>query len=82
MLSGGLDSSLISAIASDELKKEGKQLRTFSIGMPDSPDVHYAKIVAKHIDSIHTNIEIPDETAEQISNLQQAVDFIRQKVAA
>jgi acyl carrier protein len=28
------------------------------------------------------NIEIPDETAEQISNLQQAVDFIKQKVAA
>jgi acyl carrier protein len=28
------------------------------------------------------NIEIPDETAEQISNMQQAVDFIRQKVAA
>jgi acyl carrier protein len=28
------------------------------------------------------NIEIPDETAEQISNLQQAVDFIRQKVVA
>ena len=28
------------------------------------------------------NIEIPDETAEQISNMQQAVDFIRQKVTA
>lgn len=28
------------------------------------------------------NIEIPDDTAEQISNLQQAVDFISQKVAA
>ena len=28
------------------------------------------------------NIEIPDETAEKISNLQQAVDFINQKVAA
>ena len=28
------------------------------------------------------NIEIPDETAETISNLQQAVDFISQKVAA
>lgn len=26
------------------------------------------------------NIEIPDETAEQISNLQQAVDFIKQKL--
>jgi acyl carrier protein len=28
------------------------------------------------------NIEIPDETAEKISNLQQDVDFINQKVAA
>ena len=28
------------------------------------------------------NIEIPDDTAEKISNLQQAVDFISQKVAA
>ena len=28
------------------------------------------------------NIEIPDETAEKISNLQQAVDFISEKVAA
>ena len=28
------------------------------------------------------NIEIPDETAEKISNLQQAVDFINEKVAA
>ncbi|YP_003359248.1 acyl carrier protein (plastid) [Cryptomonas paramecium] len=27
------------------------------------------------------NIEIPDETAEQISNLQQAVDFIKGKLA-
>ena len=28
------------------------------------------------------NIEIPDETAEQISNMQQAVDYIKQKVTA
>ena len=28
------------------------------------------------------NIEIPDETAEKIGTLQQAVDFISQKVAA
>jgi acyl carrier protein len=28
------------------------------------------------------NIEISDETAEKISNLQQAVDFINQKVTA
>ena len=28
------------------------------------------------------DIEIPDETAEKISNLQQAVDFISQKITA
>ena len=28
------------------------------------------------------DIEIPDEAAEKISNLQQAVDFITEKVAA
>ena len=27
------------------------------------------------------NIEIPDETAEKISNLEQAVSFIKEKVA-
>ena len=54
LLSGGLDSSLIAAIASKELKKEGKRLRTFSIGMNDGTDIEYARIVAKHIDSDHT----------------------------
>jgi len=61
LLSGGLDSSLVSAIAAKELQKHGKKLRTFSIGMEGSPDTYYAKIVADHIGSIHTNIEIPEE---------------------
>ncbi len=61
LLSGGLDSSLVSAIAAKELAKRGKKLRTFSIGMPDSPDVYHAKIVANHIGSIHTNIEVPEQ---------------------
>ncbi len=61
LLSGGLDSSLVAAIAAKELAFYGKKLRTFSIGMNNSPDVHFAKIVSKHIGSIHTNIEIPEE---------------------
>ena len=60
LLSGGLDSSLIAAIASQELKKQNRVLRTFSIGMEGSPDVHYAKIVASHIGSIHTNFDVPE----------------------
>lgn len=61
LLSGGLDSSLIASIASAELKKQGRVLKTFSIGMEGSPDVHYAKIVADHIGSSHTNFDIPQE---------------------
>ena len=60
LLSGGLDSSLIASIASKELAINNIKLRTFSIGMPDSPDVTHAKLVAEHIGSIHTNIEIPE----------------------
>lgn len=61
LLSGGLDSSLIAAIASAKLKEKGKILRTYSVGMDDSPDVKYAKIVANHIGSTHTNFNIPQD---------------------
>jgi len=54
LLSGGLDSSLIAAIASQELKKRGERLKTFSIGMDDGTDILYARLVAQHIDSDHT----------------------------
>lgn len=33
LLSGGLDSSLVAAIAAHILKKQGKRLKTYSIGM-------------------------------------------------
>lgn len=56
LLSGGIDSSLIAAIAARELAKEGKKLHTFSIGMPGSTDLMYAQKVAAHIGSIHHNI--------------------------
>jgi asparagine synthase (glutamine-hydrolysing) len=58
LLSGGLDSSLISSIASELLKKEGKRLKTFSIGMDGSTDEKYAKMVAEYIDSDHTHIKL------------------------
>jgi asparagine synthase (glutamine-hydrolysing) len=61
LLSGGLDSSLIAAIASEELKKQGRVLRTFSIGMEGSPDAKNSKIVAEYIGSIHTNFDVPQD---------------------
>ena len=73
LLSGGLDSSLIAALVSHMLKgyrlvddewkffKEHEThlpVKTFSIGMKGSPDLKYAKKVAKRIGSDHNNIEL------------------------
>lgn len=71
LLSGGLDSSLVSAVASDILRKKGRRLRTYCVGMADSPDVMYANEVAKHINSIHTVIEIPEE--EWLKQLREII---------
>jgi len=56
LLSGGVDSSLIASIAASELKKVGKKLHTFSIGMEGSTDLVFAQKVADHIGSIHHTI--------------------------
>ena len=57
LLSGGLDSSLVAAIAAKELKKVGKKLHTYSIGMNrDSLDLLRARQVSKHIDSEHHEV--------------------------
>ncbi len=61
LLSGGLDSSLVASIASRFLKKKGQRLRTFSIGMDGSTDKYYAQMVATHINSIHTHIELTQD---------------------
>jgi asparagine synthase (glutamine-hydrolysing) len=57
LLSGGLDSSLVAALAAAELKAAGKgPLHTFSIGMPGSTDLAFAQKVADHIGSVHHSI--------------------------
>jgi asparagine synthase (glutamine-hydrolysing) len=62
LLSGGLDSSLVSAIAAGYYKKQGKKLRTFCIGIDkDATDIKYAQMVADHIGSNHTTIILPEE---------------------
>lgn len=48
-LSGGLDSSIIAALA----KRHKGELHTFSVGMQGSPDLRAARKVAEHISSTH-----------------------------
>lgn len=48
-LSGGLDSSIIAAMARQHMD----ELHTFSVGVEGSRDIEAARLVAKHIGSIH-----------------------------
>ena len=66
LLSGGLDSSLIAALVQQQLNAlpdgQRKKLRTFSIGFAGSADLKYARMVAEHIGSDHTEVvSTPDE---------------------
>jgi len=81
LLSGGLDSSITSAVAkiySDKRIESGDtqkawwpQLHSFSVGLKGSPDLAAARKVAKHIDTIHHEIEF---------TIQEGLDAIREVI--
>lgn len=58
LLSGGLDSSLITSIV---CKNYSKKLKTFSIGLKGSEDLKYAKIVADFLNTDHTEIIVSED---------------------
>ena len=55
LLSGGLDSSLVTALVAEHFDDPSK-LETYSIGLPDSEDLKYAELVAKYLGTTHTSI--------------------------
>ena len=62
LLSGGLDSSLICSLVSKQVMKlQGKKIETFSIGLADSDDLYYARIVAKFLNTNHHEIIVTEE---------------------
>lgn len=63
LLSGGLDSSLVCAVAA---RRSPKPIRTFSIGMDvDAIDLKYAKQVADYIGADHTEVIITRDNVIQ-----------------
>jgi asparagine synthase (glutamine-hydrolysing) len=78
LLSGGLDSSITSALAkkfsskrveSDDTQEAWwPQLHSFSVGLEDSPDLAAAKRVSEHIGSIHHEV---------IFTIQEGLDAIK-----
>jgi asparagine synthase (glutamine-hydrolysing) len=63
LLSGGLDSSLITALVVKYLKQYHVQtnLETFSIGLAGATDLKYAKIVANYLGTKHTEIIVTEQ---------------------
>lgn len=68
LLSGGLDSSLTSAIAKKCTTNTGSQLHSFAIGLEGSPDLAASRKVAEYIGSEHHEIKY---------TLQEGLDAIR-----
>jgi asparagine synthase (glutamine-hydrolysing) len=52
-LSGGLDSSLVAAIAARWYEERGEKLKTFAVGLTGSPDLLAARAVAEYLDTEH-----------------------------
>ncbi|MBR6404967.1 MAG: asparagine synthase B, partial [Lachnospiraceae bacterium] len=72
LLSGGLDSSLVCAIAARE---SDKPIETFAIGMSeDAIDLKYAKQVADFIGSHHTEVYMTPE--QVISSLESVIHLL------
>jgi asparagine synthase (glutamine-hydrolysing) len=73
-LSGGLDSSLVAAIASRIANERGRRLQTFAVGTEASPDLAAARTVAEHLGCDH--VEVTYTAAEALESLPNVVRAI------
>jgi asparagine synthase (glutamine-hydrolysing) len=74
-LSGGLDSSLIAAIAARLTAEEGEQLKTFAVGTEDSADIIAARRVAEHIGSEHhERVYTAEEAIAVVPDVVRAIE--------
>lgn len=76
LLSGGIDSSLISALYT---KISGKRINTFSIGYDEYKnycELDYAQVTASHINSNHHPVEINQK--EYINHFEQTLDMLEE----
>lgn len=60
LLSGGLDSSIITGLLA-KFYDNPKDLETFSIGLSGSPDLFNAQKVANHLGTTHHSVELSEE---------------------
>jgi asparagine synthase (glutamine-hydrolysing) len=71
-LSGGLDSSLIVALARRNL---GRPIHTFSVGLENSRDLQAARVVSRHVGTIHHEYRLTvDEVMARLPDVIRALE--------
>ncbi|HVL52822.1 MAG TPA: asparagine synthase B [Vitreimonas sp.] len=74
-LSGGLDSSIIAAIA----RQHVSELHTFAVGLEGSRDIEAARQVSAHIGTTHHEyLMTPDEVVERLPEIVRALESFDQ----
>jgi asparagine synthase (glutamine-hydrolysing) len=74
-LSGGLDSSLVAAIAARVLAGRGERLKTFAVGTPGSPDLAAARRVAEHLwTEHHETTYTAEEALEALPGVVRSIE--------
>lgn len=69
LLSGGLDSSLVTALVNEyHTELYENQLETYSIGLEGSEDLRNAKIVADYLKTKHTEIIVTEQDLTNVIN--------------
>ncbi|WP_231939055.1 MULTISPECIES: asparagine synthase-related protein [Brevibacterium] len=66
LLSGGVDSSIITAIAARHSAAAGRRLKTFAVGLAGSGDLHAARLVAEHCGTDHRELVYTAEDAIEV----------------
>jgi len=76
LLSGGLDSSLIAALVNDYHRRQNlPTLETYSIGLAESTDLKYARMVAEHLGTKHTEVVLTEqEFCDAIPEIVTAIE--------
>ncbi len=74
-LSGGLDSSLVAAVAARYLERRGERLKTFAVGTEASPDLLAARVVARLLGSEHhERIYTAQDAARVVAPVVRAIE--------
>ncbi|MEX2671017.1 MAG: asparagine synthase (glutamine-hydrolyzing) [Phycisphaeraceae bacterium] len=74
-LSGGIDSSLVAALAQQQLREKGLRLKTFSAAMPDAryDESAHARRVADHLGTEHHELPIQCDPATVERDLRHLI---------